>query len=106
MTPRLALITLLTVAAPLAAQQAPTPVDQNWLRSDSSARRVTLELLAGLTPTNGGLNFNGFTSGKLTVVVPSGWEVVVRMTNRDGSLPHSVELISTKEAVALSPGMS
>lgn len=84
----------MALATPLAAQRAPAAADPTWLKGDPAARRVTLDLIAGETPANGGLNFNGAASGKVTVLVPEGWEVVVRVTNQDGNLPHSAELIS------------
>lgn len=93
--PHLAVLALL--AAPLAAQQPPPRIDRSWLRVDRAAHRVTFTLLAGSSPTNGGLNFNGFTAGHLTLEVPSGWEVVVRHRNLDPKLPHSVELIGATD---------
>ncbi|HEU5358237.1 MAG TPA: sulfocyanin-like copper-binding protein [Gemmatimonadales bacterium] len=91
------LAALAILAAPLAAQEPPPRIDRSWLRIDRGARRVTFTLLAGATPTNGGLNFNGFTAGRLTLEVPGGWEVVVRHRNLDPKLPHSVELIGDRD---------
>ncbi len=79
--------------APLAAQAAPPAVDPGWLRADTVARTAALTLVAGLTPANGGMNFNGFGTGRLTVTVPVGWAVTLHYKNQDQILPHSVEVI-------------
>jgi uncharacterized cupredoxin-like copper-binding protein len=98
-------LALTLLAAPAAAQQSPAPtIDPKWMTVDSAAKRVTFELVAGLTPLNGGLNFNGFKDGDLTFVVPAGWSVVVNFTNRDGSLPHSVQVIPDKQPLPLRAG--
>src|SRR5437879_6397847 len=77
----------------LAAQASSPKIDPGWLRADSAARSATLTLVAGLTSTNGGMNFDGFGSGHLTVNVPTQWTVIVRFQNADQMLPHSVEVI-------------
>ncbi|PYO69343.1 MAG: hypothetical protein DMD71_04735, partial [Gemmatimonadetes bacterium] len=61
----------------LAAQTSGPAVDPGWLRADSAARSVAVTLVAALTPASGGLNFNGFTGGALTVTVPTGWTVTL-----------------------------
>jgi uncharacterized cupredoxin-like copper-binding protein len=89
-------------AAPAAAQQAAAPtIDPKWMTVDSAARRVTFEVIAGHTPMNGALNFNGFKDGGITFVVPAGWTVVMNFVNRDGNLPHSVQVIADKPPLPL-----
>ena len=90
-------------SAPLAAQAATPAVDPGWLRADTAARTTALTLVAGLTPANGGMNFNGFGGGKLTVTVPVGWTVTLHYKNQDQILPHSVEVIPADAAVPLGP---
>lgn len=90
----LALATLLPAAA--AAQQAVAPqqIDPKWMTYDTATKRLTFELVAGLTPLNGALNFNGFRDGGLTLTVPVGWSVVMNFSNHDGMLSHSAEVIT------------
>jgi sulfocyanin len=49
---------------------------------------VTVLLIAGLTPADGGFNYDGYGHGGMTVMVPVGWKVVVRFRNAS-VLPHS-----------------
>src|SRR5712671_3700662 len=74
-------------------------IDRTWLTVDTTAKTATFQLTAGLTQLNGGLNFNGFNDGKLTLTLPTNWTVMIRFTNKDANLPHSVEVI-----VATKPG--
>src|ERR1700752_2316447 len=83
---------------PAAAAARGTPqsqVDCSWLTVDTTAKTATFQLISGLTQLNGGLNFNGFNDGKLTLPVPANWTVVIRFTNKDSNLPHSAEVIDT-----------
>ena len=93
-------------AVSCAQQRAPVvtqSIDPKWMTSDSTAKKVTFALTAGLTPFNGALNFNGFRDGELTLVVPAGWTVVVNFTNNDGMLPHSAEVILDDGSTPLRP---
>lgn len=49
-------------------------------------------VVAGKTPDNGEMNFNGASKGKLVVTVPQGAQVRLTLQN-NGALPHSLELI-------------
>jgi sulfocyanin len=96
------LLALVLLAAPAAAQQAALPaIDPKWMTVDSAAKRVSFDVIAGHTPENGALNFNGFKNGGLTFVVPAGWTVTMNFTNRDGNLPHSVQIIADKPPLPL-----
>ena len=90
------------------AQNPPPPaqapqVDCTWLMVDSAAKTATLQLTSGLTQLNGGLNFNGFNDGKLTLNVPTNWTVVIRFTNKDANLPHSVEVVDSVKPMPAGP---
>ena len=85
-----------------AQQQAQQQIDSAWLKFDRSAKTVQFQLIAALTGLNGGLNFNGFREGDLTVVVPVRWKMRVDFYNHDGVLPHSAEVI--KAEFPLPPG--
>src|SRR5260370_2595298 len=87
-----------------AQSQATQPqIDCNWLTVDTTAKTATFQLTAGLTQLNGGLNFNGFNDGKLTLTVPLNWTVVLRFVNHDANLPHSAEVVDTTKPMPAGP---
>src|SRR3989441_6159995 len=101
---------LLVCSAPVCVAQNPPPppttksqTDCNWLTVDTTAKIATFELTAGLTQLNGGLNFNGYNDGKLTLTVPTGWNVVIRFINHDANLPHSAEVVDTTKPMPAGP---
>jgi sulfocyanin len=97
---------LFVLAAPVCLAQTPTTqaqIDRTWLTVDTTAKIATFQLTAGLSQLNGGLNFNGFNDGKLTLTVPTNWTVVLRFANHDANLPHSVEVIDTTKAMPAGP---
>src|SRR2546426_6289988 len=81
-------------AASLSAQQQ--AIDPTWLSFNAAARTARFQLIAGLTGLNGALNFNGFSDGGLTLVVPVGWQTEIDFRNHDGMLPHSAEIITAR----------
>jgi sulfocyanin len=87
-----ALLAWLTLAPPAAAQSdQQTP---SWMKNDASAKHMTLDIVAGFNANNGALNYNGYFTGDMTVVVPVGWTVDIHFKNNDAMLPHS--LVVTK----------
>ncbi len=83
------------VAAPMAsarAQDAPR-INPAWLSADSASRTAQFDLVAGLSPVNAGMNFNGFGNGHLKLTVPVGWQIVMHFRNMDQNLPHSAVVI-------------
>jgi sulfocyanin len=107
MTTRSSLVaSFLLLSAPLCAAQTATAkpqIDCNWLTVDTTAKTATFQLTSGLTQLNGGLNFNGFNDGKLTLTVPTGWTVVIRFKNSDANLPHSAEVVDTTKPMPAGP---
>ncbi len=92
------------LAAPVCLAQTPTTqIDRTWLTVDTTAKTATFQLTAGLTQLNGGLNFNGFNDGKLTLTVPTNWTVVLRFANHDANLPHSAEVVDTTKPMPAGP---
>src|SRR2546428_1220507 len=94
------------LAAPVCVAQTPTTqaqIDCNWLSVDTTAKTATFQLTAGLTQLNGGLNFNGFNDGKLSLTVPLNWTVVLRFVNHDANLPHSAEVVDTTKPMPAGP---
>src|SRR5881296_899723 len=106
MTKLSSVIALLLLSAPICVAQSPTTpsqIDCNWLTVDTTAKTATFQLTAGLTQLNGGLNFNGFNDGKLTLTVPVNWTVVLRFVNHDPNLPHSAEVVDTAKPMPAGP---
>jgi len=86
-----------TPPAPAVKQQTPSvragTIDQSWLAYDADTKTVKFRLIAGLTGgAKSPYNFNGFTDGELTLVVPEGANVVMNFENQDGT-PHTAEVI-------------
>lgn len=75
-------------AAPAAATGALQTPD--WYRVDNSARTVTLDITAGLTNKGNYWNYNGYTNGEATVVVPVGYTVTINYKNSDPNMAHSI----------------
>jgi len=95
---------LFLLAAPVCvAQTTQAQIDRTWLTVDTTAKTATFQLTAGLTQLNGGLNFNGFNDGKLTLTVPANWTVVLRFANHDANLPHSAEVVDTTKPMPAGP---
>ena len=76
--------------APLAWAQ----VQQRQLVSyDPATNTVTFALEAGAPGTAGPFNFDGYTNGAATLIVPPKSNVVMNFVNHDGT-PHSAEVIA------------
>jgi sulfocyanin len=74
-----------------AAQSAPS----KSLSYDAATKTVTFALQAGAPPApkaSGSFNFNGFSNGAATLVVPPSSKIVMNFVNLDG-VPHSAMLI-------------
>ena len=68
-----------------------------FLTVNAGAKTVTLTLVASYTNSTSGLNYNGFSNGKMVVTVPTGWTVNVQFSNK-GPLPHSAAIVSGASA--------
>ena len=75
-------------ALPVTAQNGPSKP----LSYDAATKTVTFALEAGAPGASGPFNFNGYTNGGATLVVPPGNTVVMNFVNLDGT-PHSAEVI-------------
>ena len=61
-----------------------------WMSVDEAAKTVTLEIIAGKDDSNNRWNFNGYSRGNGTVVVPVGYNVVIDFRNDDPNIAHSI----------------
>lgn len=64
-----------------------------WLTMDSSKKSVDLKLEADDGNAGGGMNFNGYSNGSMTVTVPNGWTVNVSFSNDNSFMPHSAMVV-------------
>ncbi|MDZ4862458.1 MAG: sulfocyanin-like copper-binding protein [Gemmatimonadota bacterium] len=77
-----------------AATAAPGP-DPTWLEWNATTRTAKFKLVAGIPGrAKSPFNFNGYTDGELTLVVPLGSTVVMNFVNDDGT-PHSAQIINS-----------
>jgi hypothetical protein len=89
----------------VAEQAAETPQaepggGQTFLVAGDEPKTVNLNVTAALGVAGGGLNFNGYNRGGMTVSVPTGWHVNVTFKNIALQSPHSAvvdPLNQTKE---------
>ena len=86
-------IALLSVSAMMGAPRFVRAATPTWLQANVKAKTAYLTLIAGWSDANGGLNFDGYSNGKMIVTVPLGWHVQVTFSNRSAA-PHSVEVIA------------
>ncbi|UCG76501.1 MAG: cupredoxin domain-containing protein [Gemmatimonadota bacterium] len=61
-----------------------------WMSVDEAAKTVTLDIIAGKDDSNNRWNFNGYSRGNGTVVVPVGYNVVINFRNDDPNIAHSI----------------
>ncbi|HYM03432.1 MAG TPA: sulfocyanin-like copper-binding protein [Stellaceae bacterium] len=80
-------VSLLLAPATLADDTHLTP---SWMKTNAGAKLVTLNIIAGFNANNGALNYNGYYTGDMTLVVPVGWTVEIDFKNQDAMLPHSL----------------
>jgi len=91
---RIGAVALLVASIGGVAAGAPAP--SPWVSYDAATRTVTFKLEAGAPGSNGPFNFDGYTSGGATLVVPAGSHVVMNFVNHDGT-PHSAEIIPDQD---------
>jgi sulfocyanin len=82
----------LVVAVPAWLGGAASAREDKWVSFDPKTSTVTFRLEAGAPGANGPFNFDGYTNGGATLVVPPGSNVVMNFVNQDGT-PHSAEVI-------------
>src|SRR6059036_2983284 len=99
----MALVVVLIALGAGSARAQQQAIDPTWLSFNAAALTARFQLIAGLTGLNGALNFNGFSDGGLTFVVPVGWQTEIDFRNHDGMLPHSAEIITASTPLPVQP---
>jgi len=69
----------------------------DWLSYDSIKKQVHIKLIATENANNNGLNYNGYSQGNITLIVPTDWLINISLTNWDASATH--DLILTRPFV-------
>ena len=96
------LVLSLTLTAPLRADEEIQP---NWVTVDQEKQTARLLMVGSADGANGTMNFNGYGSGNMTVIVPLGWKVEVEFQNKGlGALPHSLVVIDDVKPVPVEGG--
>ena len=65
----------------------------DWITVDEGANTVTIDLVAGQTDANNRWNYNGYSRGEATIVVPLGHTVTIRFDNTDPVNFHSAGVL-------------
>jgi PQQ-dependent dehydrogenase (methanol/ethanol family) len=74
-----------------------------WMYDEPKTQTVTIIVTAAATSNNSGFNFDSYSKGKATFIVPAGWKVNWIFSNK-GALPHSAALTANLQAPpALAP---
>lgn len=63
-----------------------------FLVADETEKIARVNLVAGESDVNQGLNFNGYANGEVAIIIPQGWRVEVVLTN-PSSMPHSAAIV-------------
>ena len=74
-----------------------------WVSFDPKTNTVTFQLEAGAPGGNGPFNFDGYTNGGATLVVPPKSNVVMNFVNDDGTA-HSAEVIPDADPMPTTGG--
>jgi sulfocyanin len=64
-----------------------------WMVVDLEKKFVKFIIIGGYDGSNGTFNFNGYSEGELTLIVPLGWKVEMVYTTKSAYKPHSVGII-------------
>lgn len=73
----------------------------DWVTVDEDARTVTIDLVAGSTDANNRWNYNGYSNGEATVVVPEGYAVTINFSNEDPANVHSVSVLDATDTMPM-----
>lgn len=93
---RIGAFTLWLVSVCCTTPGAAQGASSKWFSYNAATKTVTFTLEAGAPGSSGPFNFDGYTNGAATLVVPPGSTVVMNFVNQDGT-PHSAELIADKD---------
>lgn len=83
--------------APAGADMSMSP---SWMTVDTAHKTASFDMQMAQNGNNGTLNFNGYAHGGMTITIPLGWMVKMKVTNAgQGAIPHSLEIIPQAEVI-------
>lgn len=85
---------------PAASREMTMP---SWFQVDNEARTVSMTITAGSTNENNYWNFNGATTGAMTITVPEGYTVTVELVNDDPVMAHSLGISAETSSFSGTP---
>jgi hypothetical protein len=83
----------------LGVAQAGEPFVPSWIRNDPATKTVTMEIVADWNQVarfaksnvrTDIIDFNGYYSGNITLMVPTGWSVQIEFINGSSNFRHSL----------------
>lgn len=105
MIPLLLLIATTLTVPLLHAQSAPAMSDARWVKSDSAARTVLLDLAVTPSDEAPSARIAGHREGSVQVVVPLGWTVRWTWSSADSANPHSLVVMAEREKLPTEGGL-
>ena len=66
----------------------------SWMRVDTAAKTVTMDIVAGQSNANNNWNYNGYFNGNATITVREGYAVTINFRNNDPAIAHSLGISS------------
>ena len=84
------------------APRADSTAVNKFMWFSAATQTVHVQLSAALGSNNGGMNFNGGSSGSATITVPVGWKTRMQFTNLD-AIPHSAIIIANQQPLPTIP---
>jgi hypothetical protein len=100
----MAILLLLLLAGPSAAQTPPTAEAAPWLAADSAARTATITLEVTAPAGAPSALINGYREGGVQIVVPLRWTVTWNWRSADSTARHSLVLMAEREKLPLEGG--
>lgn len=95
-----ALAFALGLAGALAVPARADDSSPSWMKVDAAKKSVHFDIQMAENGNNGTLNFNGYAHGGMTITVPLGWSVMMKVTNAgEGAIPHSLEILAQSEVI-------
>ena len=90
---------LLSTSLPAQTAGAAPGPDPSWLEWNATTKTAKFKLIAGIPGrAKSPFNFNGYTNGELTLVLPAGSAVIMNFVNDDGT-PHSAQIIADQTPI-------
>ena len=90
---------LAPVVAARAQETAGVQPDTTLLRWNATTKTASFKLIAGIPGhAKSPFNFDGYTDGELTLVVPENATLIINFVNEDGT-PHSAQVIPDQKPI-------